>query len=102
MEKYITHSNYYLFAAECSLMTVRRKVLTTKESGYLKYFFSKFYLIIVTIILGKKGRFGLRGKEVNMALLSSPSFSKKLIDFKVIICSHFHNCSSWTMIIEYL
>ena len=39
-EKYITHTDYCLFAAECSLMTVRKESSFNKEkkSGYLKYF----------------------------------------------------------------
>ena len=56
-------------------MTVRKESFNNKRIWLLKIFlFSKFYLIIVTIILGKKGRFGLRGKEVNMALLSLLAF----------------------------
>lgn len=57
-------------------MTVRKENSFNKERiGYLKYF-SKFYLIIMTTILVKKGKYGLGGKknEVNMALSSLPAF----------------------------
>lgn len=83
---YNTQKSFWLFAAECSSMTARKESSFYKEKMcYLNIFLFKV-LVIETSILVKKGKFGLRGKENEINMLCHhclPSFSKKLMSFKV-------------------